>query len=47
VHLNRTAQQLRRDGLIEWKGGLVTLFRHKELVRVAEFTPKDLQPSRT
>jgi CRP-like cAMP-binding protein len=45
VHFNRTAQELRRGGLIEWKGGLVTLFRRKELARVAEPTPKDLQPS--
>jgi hypothetical protein len=45
VHLNRTAQEIRRGGLIEWKGGLVTLFRRKELARVAESTPKDLQPS--
>ena len=45
VHLNRTAPELRRGGLIEWKGGLVTLFRRKELARVAESTPKDLQPS--
>lgn len=42
VHVNRTIQELRRSGLIEWKGGVVTLFRRKELASVAEFTPEYL-----
>jgi hypothetical protein len=41
------SEQLRRGGLIEWKDGLMPPFWRKELVRVAEFTPKYLQPSRT
>jgi len=45
VHINRTIQELRRGGLIEWKGGLVTLLRRKELAQVAEFTPEYLHLS--
>ncbi|WP_454616611.1 Crp/Fnr family transcriptional regulator [Bradyrhizobium cenepequi] len=45
VHINRTVQELRRGGLIEWKGGVVTLFRRTELARVAEFVPEYLHLS--
>ena len=39
---HRTVQELRRGGLIEWAGDLVTLFRRMELAHVAEFTPEYL-----
>jgi CRP-like cAMP-binding protein len=45
VHINRTVQELRRGGLIEWKGGVVTLLRRQKLARVADFTPEYLHLS--
>ncbi|RZN36218.1 Crp/Fnr family transcriptional regulator [Bradyrhizobium sp. Leo121] len=45
VHINRTIQELRRGGLIEWKGRVVTLCRRKELELVAEFLPDYLHLS--
>lgn len=38
VHINRTIRELRRMGLIEWRGQIVTLFRRKELEEVADFS---------
>jgi CRP-like cAMP-binding protein len=41
VHLNRTLQQLRRNQLIEFKGGLVKLLQPEVLAQIANFrTPK-------
>jgi CRP-like cAMP-binding protein len=40
VHINRTLQQLRRDKLIDWKGGLFSLLQLDELGAVADFQPK-------
>jgi CRP-like cAMP-binding protein len=37
VHLNRTLQQLRRDQLIEFKGGLVRLLQPERLREIASF----------
>jgi CRP-like cAMP-binding protein len=45
VHVNRTIQDLRRGGLIEWKHHVVTLLKPKELAAVAEFTPDYLHLS--
>ncbi|MCA1458338.1 Crp/Fnr family transcriptional regulator [Bradyrhizobium sp. BRP22] len=45
VHINRTVQELRRCGLIEWKAGVVTLFHRDELACVADFTPEYLHLS--
>jgi CRP-like cAMP-binding protein len=45
VHVNRTIQELRRGGLIEWKGRVVTLCRRRELELVAEFMPEYLHLS--
>jgi CRP-like cAMP-binding protein len=45
VHINRTIQDLRRGGLIEWKSHIVTLLQRKELGSVAEFTPEYLHLS--
>ncbi|MCK1719921.1 Crp/Fnr family transcriptional regulator [Bradyrhizobium sp. 141] len=42
VHVNRTIQELRREGLIEWQNHTVTLLRAKELRDVAEFSPEYL-----
>ncbi|MFL5240029.1 MAG: helix-turn-helix domain-containing protein [Rhizomicrobium sp.] len=45
VHINRTVQDLRRGGLIEWQRGIVTLLRRKELASVGEFVPDFLHLS--
>lgn len=37
VHINRTLQQLRRDKLIHWKGGLFQLLNPQELHLIADF----------
>jgi CRP-like cAMP-binding protein len=37
VHINRTLQQLRRDKLIHWKGGLFQLLNPEELRLIADF----------
>ena len=44
VHLNRTLQQIRRDGLLELRGGLITILRRDTMNTVADWTP--LVPSR-
>ncbi|UPK36882.1 Crp/Fnr family transcriptional regulator [Bradyrhizobium sp. 186] len=42
VHVNRTIQELRREGLIEWQNQNLTLLRPQELQDVAEFSPEYL-----
>jgi CRP-like cAMP-binding protein len=37
VHVNRTLQQLRRDGLIEWRSGVATLLDRDPLMSAAEY----------
>lgn len=46
VHVNRTLQKLRRQGLIEWHGDLVRILDWVGLQRLAEFDPTylNLQP---
>jgi len=44
VHVNRTVQQLRRDGLLDVRNGMVTLIRLKQLQILAGWTA---QPSRS
>jgi len=39
VHVNRVLQDLRGDGLITWRGDVVTLHDYERLKRVAEFDP--------
>lgn len=39
VHLNRSLQALRRDGLIRWEAGALTVLDWKELQKVAGFDP--------
>lgn len=39
VHVNRTLQMLRRDGLIEWQGDAVRILDWARLQRAAEFDP--------
>lgn len=39
VHINRTMQQLRSDGLVEFRSGRVTLLNHQALKEIAEFDP--------
>ena len=39
VHVNRTVQQLRRDGLLEIRNGTVTLLKPDELKELAGWTP--------
>ncbi|MCC8955360.1 Crp/Fnr family transcriptional regulator [Bradyrhizobium sp. Pear77] len=37
VHINRTIQELRRMGLLEWRGHVVNVLRRRNLETVAEF----------
>ena len=37
VHLNKTLQSLRRDGLVRWTNRVVTILDWDRLVHVAEF----------
>jgi CRP-like cAMP-binding protein len=47
VHLNRTLQQLRRNQLIEFKGGLVRLLQPDRLCEIANFrAPRVTQDTR-
>lgn len=39
VHVNRTLQSLRRDGLIEWRGGAVRLTDPAALVALLDYRP--------
>lgn len=39
VHVNRTLQELRREGLIEWQGDQVRILDWARLRKVAEFDP--------
>ena len=43
VHINRTLQGLRAEGLVEWHRGVVRLPHWDDLVRRAEFDPAYLQ----
>jgi CRP-like cAMP-binding protein len=43
VHVNRTLQDLRRQGLIEFKGKRLTLLKPQRLRDIAEFSPAYLQ----
>ncbi len=41
VHLNRTLQQLRREGLIEFRNGTVRILKPAQLAAIADFrTPE-------
>lgn len=39
VHVNRTLKQLRDDGLVEFRDGIVSILDFERLTRVAEFDP--------
>jgi CRP-like cAMP-binding protein len=39
VHVNRTLQELRGSGLIEWRGGTLTVLNWEKLKEVGEFDP--------
>lgn len=41
VHLNRTVQQLKRDGLIEMKSGQVAILDHRRLETIADYGSHD------
>jgi CRP-like cAMP-binding protein len=41
VHANRSLQQMRRDGLIDLKGGRLRLLDRRRLELLCEFTPPD------
>lgn len=43
VHVNRTLQQLRKEGLVDWHQRVVRLPKFKALMAVAEFDPDYLQ----
>ncbi len=42
VHVNRVVQSLRKQGLITWKGDVVTIEKWDQLVKVGEFEPSYL-----
>ena len=42
VHVNRTLQELRGDGLIAWQGGTLTIQDWERLKTAAEFEPRYL-----
>jgi DNA-binding transcriptional regulator LsrR (DeoR family) len=42
VHINRTLKELREQGLLEFRGGRVSLLDLPALERVAEFDPRYL-----
>ena len=42
VHVNRCLMTLRRNGLLEWTGGRVTILDWNELQTLAEFAPNIL-----
>jgi len=44
VHVNRTLQDLRRQGLIEFKGKRLTLLKPQRVRDIAEFSPAYLRP---
>jgi CRP-like cAMP-binding protein len=46
VHLNRTLQELRREGLISWQGHAVTIKDWQRLQSLAEFDPAYLSLER-
>lgn len=46
VHVNRTLRELRRDGLVEWKGAVVTIPNLPLLEQFAEFDPSYLHLKR-
>ena len=39
VHVNRTVQELKQQGLIEWEGRVIHLLKRRELEALAEFNP--------
>ncbi|WP_461320431.1 helix-turn-helix domain-containing protein [Bradyrhizobium elkanii] len=38
VHVNRTVQELRKMGLLDWRGQIAYVLRREELETVAEFS---------
>jgi CRP-like cAMP-binding protein len=44
VHVNRTLQQLRREGLLEVRGGYVEIFKPEVLIAAADFRMPQLRP---
>jgi len=45
VHVNRTLQELRRQGLVELKGKSLRLLKRKHLEEIGEFNPAYLRPA--
>jgi CRP-like cAMP-binding protein len=45
VHLNRTLQQLRREGLIEFKNGTVRILKPDRLAAIADFRTPEVRAS--
>ncbi|WP_244659323.1 Crp/Fnr family transcriptional regulator [Bradyrhizobium guangdongense] len=39
VHMNRTVQEMRRQGLLDWRGHTIELLRRTDLEELAEFNP--------
>ncbi len=47
VHVNRTLQDLRGDGLVEWENGVLTVLDWERLTLVGEFEPTYLHQDRS
>lgn len=47
VHVNKSLQKMRRDGLLSWRGSRATLLDWARLSKVAEFDPTYLNLERT
>ena len=45
VHFNRTLQQFRREGLIEYKNGMVNMLHPGRLAAIADFRAPKLEPA--
>lgn len=39
VHVNRTLQQMRRDGVVEWRSGMATVLQGRTLATLADYHP--------
>ncbi len=46
MHVNRTLQELRGEGLVEWENGVLTVLDWDRLTLVGEFEPTYLHQDR-
>ena len=46
VHIKRTLQQMRREGLVEWRAGMATLLKRDLMVEIADYRPTTIERTR-